>query len=163
MKNAMKSLNSRSSSGYDNIPSVLFTECADVLCTPLTIIFNLCLSTGDYPDLLKFNNIVPIFKQGGERKNIESYRGISIQPVISKLFVRVLKEFLQPHLPRLIVDEQHGFQPNKSTFTNLAVYSDFLSDALENKYEVHSIYTDFRKAFDVVPHNLLLLKMKCYF
>ena len=94
---------------------------------------------------------------------VESYRGISILPIVDKLFESLIKNQMQPHLKRLIVDEQHGFQPKKSCFTNLACYSEFISTALDNKHEVHSIYTDFQRAFDVVPHNLLLHKMKCLF
>ena len=63
----------------------------------------------------------------------------------------------------MISNDQHGFQPNKSTFTNLTAYNDFLSKSLDDKAEVHSIYTDFQKAFDVVPHNYLLLKLERQF
>ena len=51
--------------------------------------------------------------------------------------------------------------------TNLACYSytEFLSECLDKKSEVHGIYTDFQRAFefDVVSYDLLLLKIENYF
>ena len=160
---AIKRLDPNTSSGFGDIPVKLLTNCADVLCVPLTFIFNMCILNCEYPDALKMSNIVPVFKGKGNKICIEGYRGISILPIIDKLFESLIKDQLQPHLKRLIVDEQHGFQPKKSCFTNLACYSEFISSALDDKHEVHAIYTDFQRAFDVVPHNLLLYKMKCLF
>ena len=53
--------------------------------------------------------------------------------------------------------------PCRSTTTNLAVYSEIITKCLDNKSQLHSIYTDFSRAFDVVPHNLLLTKMERQF
>ena len=47
--------------------------------------------------------------------------------------------------------------------SNLICYNDFISKQLEDKNQVHSVNTDFRKAFDVVPHGLLLEKIYCQF
>lgn len=163
MKETLENLSHSTSSGYDGIPATFLIKCADQLSFPLTSIFNMCIERGEYPDLLKFNNIVPIYKNKGKKNFIDSYRGISIQPILAKVFESIINKRLQCHIKHLISDDQHGFQPNKSTFTNLTVYTDFLSKSLDDKAEVHSIYTDFQKAFDVVPHKLLLLKLQRQF
>ena len=162
MLETLRALNPHSSSGFSNIPAIILNKCAEQLSYPLCAIFNLSISRGEYPNLLKCNNVIPIFKDG-VKKNVESYRGISIQPIVGKVFESLINKRLRPHLKRLLIDEQHGFQPQKSTFSNLACYTDYISTALNEKCEVHSIYTDFSKAFDVVPHNLLLLKMSSKF
>ena len=131
MKKKLHAVNKHSSCGYDNIPAMFISKCAEQLCYPLTVIFNLCILHGEYPSLLKHNNVIPICKPSKEKAFIESYRGISIQPVIAKVFESLIKDQLQPHIKRLIVDEQHGFQPKKSTFTNLACYNEFLTKAVE--------------------------------
>ena len=123
----------------------------------------MCISTGKYPDLLKRSNITPIYKQKGSKSDIKNYRGISIEPIISKLFQSIIKDHLILHIDKLICDEQHGFLPGRSTASNLVCYNDYISKQLENKSQVHSVYTDFRKAFDVVPHGLLLEKIYCHF
>ena len=144
MKETLINLSSTTSSGYDGIPATFLIKCADQLSYPLTTIFNLCIERGEFPDLLKYNNIVPIYKNKGKKNHMDSYRGISIQPIIAKVFESLINKRLQWHLKHLISDDQHGFQPNKSTFTNLTAYTDFLSKSLDDKAEVHSIYTDFQ-------------------
>ena len=67
------------------------------------------------------------------------------------------------HLQPLICDEQHDFLSCRSTNTNLACYSELVIYCLEHKNEVHSIYTDFQKAFDFVSFDILLLKMQGQF
>ena len=99
----------------------------------------------------------------GYKSNVESYRPISIQPVVSKLFERIVNDALRHHLKLLICDEQHGFFPTKSTTTNLLVYKDYITMALDDNIQIHSVYTDFHKAFDCVPHDLLLYKMSNMF
>lgn len=65
-----------------------------------------------------------------------------------------------PHLSPFLHQLQHGFQPGKSTETQLLeVYHDIL-DKLANGQEVDVIHLDLSKAFDKVPHRLLLSKLQ---
>ena len=65
-------------------------------------------------------------------------------------------------LPDIISDKQHGFMSNRSTITNLAIYTNYIYSCFENKSQVDSIYLDFKKAFDLVDHDILIFKLKYY-
>jgi len=41
----------------------------------------------------------------------------------------------------------------------LLSYKDFISSVFDDGLQIHSVYTNFQKAFDTVSHELLLLKM----
>ena len=61
---------------------------------PLGVLFLSFLEEGVYPDDWKKSNIVPIHKK--ERKNlIKNYRPISLLPVFSKVFERIIFNFVQ--------------------------------------------------------------------
>ena len=60
----------------------------------------------------------------------------------------------------MLNDHQFGFRPRKSTEGNLLTHIDYLSNALENRHQVDTIYTDFSKAFDRVSHDILLNKLR---
>ena len=55
---------------------------------------------------------------------------------------------------------QHGFLPGKSTITNLLLFTSDIFANFHSMLQTDVIYTDFSKAFDVVNHRLLLLKLK---
>ena len=50
--------------------------------------------------------------------------------------------------------------PGRYTTSNLVSYVSDIAEGLDKQKEVHAIYTDFRKAFDVVKHNILLNKIE---
>ena len=54
---------------------------------------------------------------------------------------------------------QHGCMKNKSCLTNLLETFDSIIDLLEGA-PVDIFYFDFKKAFDRVPHNRLIYKLK---
>ena len=62
----------------------------------------------------------------------------------------------------IINENQFGFQQGKGTLEALAKFSTFLLKNLDKSKFVLSIFIDFSKAFDVVPHNLLLAKLQHY-
>ena len=163
IKKKILEMNPHTCSGHDKLSITVLIKCADILCIPLSMLFNMCVLQGVYPNILKRSNVTPIFKQKGTKDVVDNYRGISIEPVISKLFQSIIKDHLSLHVQKLICNEQHGFLPGKSTVSNLICYSDFISKALDNKTQVHSIYTDYSKAFDIVPHGLLMNKLYCQF
>ena len=66
------------------------------------------------------------------------------------------------NINNVICPEQHGFVPNRSTSTNLAVYHSFVSSALDGGQQVDTVYTDYRKAFDTVDHSVLLRKLSLW-
>ena len=60
----LKNLRPNVSNGTDNVSSIFLSHCANELCVPLAKLFNFSLSKGVYPDALKSNNVIPIFKKG---------------------------------------------------------------------------------------------------
>jgi Reverse transcriptase (RNA-dependent DNA polymerase) len=153
------SLNSNKSSGGDPIPVNILKLIVNEISTPLCTLFNKILSTGEYPLHWKNANVTPVHKKGN-KSSISNYRPISILPVFSKLFDSFIYESLFDEIKYFLPESQHGFLPKKSTVTNLTEYSHHLVNNIKLKSQTDSIYLDFAKAFDRVPHNLLIKKLK---
>lgn len=154
----LRKLDASKGSGIDNIPPIFLKHTAYSLLEPIHYIFNRCLSEGVFPSIWKSARIVPVHK-GGSKNDVENYRPISILPAISKVFESVVHKLIYPSLHTKIIEQQHGFVQNRSTTTNLLIYTSYLFEALDANKQTDSIYTDFRKAFDRVDHKILLYKL----
>ena len=66
VKNVLKSLPSKNSTGTDNISYRLLKEAGPGVVGPLTTLFNVSLRKGEVPEEWKFAMVSPIFK-GGNR------------------------------------------------------------------------------------------------
>ena len=75
--------------------------------------------------------------------------------ILEKLVYDKIINFIRP---RLTV-QQHGFLKNKSRLSQLLLSFNHIYNYLDKSIPVDVIYLDFRKAFDSVPHNELLLKL----
>ncbi|XP_047989455.1 uncharacterized protein LOC125228811 [Leguminivora glycinivorella] len=144
--------------GPDDIPPIFLKNTVKTITAPLTILFNKCLSEGVFPSIWKTANIIPVHK-GGSKNNVENYRPISILSTLSKVFEKLVHKLIYPNLHNQIIPYQHGFVRNRSTTTNLLIYTSYLFESIDNNTQVDSVYTDFRKAFDRVDHQLLLEKI----
>jgi hypothetical protein len=60
-----------------------------------------------------------------------------------------------------IPQAQHGFMQKRSTVSNLACFSNFVTDHMDKGIQVDVVYTDFKKAFDRVDHVMFLHKLLC--
>lgn len=63
-------------------------------------------------------------------------------------------------LNHIIIDEQHGFRPGKSTITSSVVFTTYLLNSIEKGGQVDVVFTDFKNAFDTVGHGLLLSELE---
>ena len=70
-----------------------------------------------------------------------------------------MEHLLDQHL---ISDKQYGFVKNRSTVTQLLYYLDKCCESTSEGKVIDSIYFDFAKAFDTVPHRRLCKKLSAY-
>ena len=149
--------------GLDGIgPRVLKSVCA-VLSESLALLINKSIATGCFPDQLKLAKVFPIYK-GGSKSDPNNYRPISILPTISKIFERHINSHLTAYLNKysLIHESQSGFRRKHSCQTALVKLIDKWMECIDKGDMIGSIFIDFRKAFDLVDHNILIKKLSAY-
>jgi Reverse transcriptase (RNA-dependent DNA polymerase) len=151
-------LKSISSSGPDFIPDFILKGCESCLLNPLKFIFNLILKSSVFPDRWKCTKVTPVYKKG-DKSCIKNYRPVALLSSPAKLFEIIVQRHIYFHSKQLLVEQQHGFRPFRSTITNLLCFSNFVSNHLDAGVQVDVIYTDFEKAFDRVNHKILLSKL----
>ena len=159
----IKAMKDNKSPGVDGIPPKLLMETVDQISIPLARVFNLSLKEGVVPFEWKEANIIPLFKKGSRNKS-ENYRPVSLTSVICKLLERLIKDhmvdFLVKH--KLLNSSQHGFLKARSCLTNMLCFLEEITKWIDVGSPVDIIYLDFQKAFDKVPHQRLLLKLKAH-
>ena len=62
----------------------------------------------------------------------------------------------------LILDSQHGFRKGRSCMTNLLLFLDKVTAAVDRGEGVDVVFLGLAKAFDKVPHQRLLTKIKAH-
>ena len=118
---------------------------------------------GVVPKMMKMANVVPLFKTG-DRSCTNNYRPVSLTPIIAKIFEKLINDKMIAHLnhQNVIHPAQHGFLKDHSTNTNLIHFWNDVTKLADKKKEVSIVYTDLKKAFDSVPHDLLIYKLDNY-
>ena len=157
----IKKMKDNQSPGVDGIPPKQRKEIVEQISTPLAKLFNLSLEEGIVPSEWKEANITPLFKKGSRNKP-ENYRPLSLTSVVCKLLETLIidhmVEFLVKH--KLINTSQHGFLKARSCLTNLLCFLEEITKWVDDGSPVDVVDLDFQKAFDKVPHQRLLLKLK---
>ncbi|GFT78441.1 putative RNA-directed DNA polymerase from transposon BS [Trichonephila clavipes] len=79
--------------------------------------------------------VIPILKPDKNSALAESYRSISLLPVLSKLAEKVILARLNDHLERenILIPEQHGFRPRLSTSHQLLRVVEFIKEGNNKK------------------------------
>ncbi len=154
-------LKANKAAGVDELESSYIKGCMEGLARPLKIIFEKSITDGQIPREWKEANVAALFKQGS-RKNPANYRPVSLTSQVGKVFEKIIKKELVSYLEGngLICETQHGFRKNRSCLTNLLDFFEEVAGEVDSGEPVDVLYFDFRKAFDRVPHERLLLKLK---
>ena len=135
----------------------------DYISSPLTHIFNLCISEGIFPQKMKNSIIKPIYKNKNQYEPC-NYRPISILCQISKIFEKIIHQrftsFFQKNL--IISNTQYGYtKKHNTTHAILDLYNHILINKEQNK-SINTLFLDLSKAFDTLDHNILIDKLYKY-
>ena len=156
-------ISSNKASGYDGLSVRVLKKIAPVFANPLRKLLYLSISTNSFPNHWKKAKVIPLHK-GGARNDINNYRPISVLPVLSKILERHVSSSLFVFLRdnNLLYELQSVFRSGHSTETALIRLTDPILKNMDDDEVTGLVFIDFRKAFDVIDHELLLKKLSIY-
>ena len=159
----IKGISPHKAAGIDKISARFLRIAAPILAPSIARLINMSFSTGKFPTRWKTANVTPLFKQGAA-SDPSNYRPISVLPVVSKVIERHMHNSLYAFLMdnNLLYSRQSGFRRMHSTETALIKLIDELLFSLDNNQVCSMVLVDYRKAFDMVDHKLLLRKLELY-
>lgn len=129
----------------------------------LLYLINTSIESSSMPDVFKISSVTPIPKVSSPQCP-DDFRPINNLPVIEKIIESVVHEQLTEYLYEydILCPQQSGFRKFHSTETAiLTVIHDWI-EGIEKKNKIVSVFLDFRKAFETVDRDNLMIKMKKY-
>ena len=145
--------------GHDHLNPCFLRICLPYILSPVCDIMNRAITENTFPTEWKHALVTPLHKSG-PTNDPNNYRPISVLPIFSKVFERHIHNTLNKHLlsNKLIHPNQSGFRANHSCTTSLyKLHTDWLNTKKGEKTMI--VFIDFKKAFDAVPHDILIKKL----
>ena len=156
-----KNLNVKKACGYDSIPPRLLRAGALVLCTSFKPIVNYGIANNVFPSELKCAVVSPIHKKN-DVLDKGNYRPVSVLSSLSKVFESVICDQVQMYLDNVLSEDLSAYRKHYGCENVLFKCLEEWKFALDNNETAACIAMDLSKAFDCLPHGLLLTKMSAY-
>ena len=124
--------------------------------------FNSSINQGTFPTDLKITKTIPVPKNNNN--DLDGFRPISITPVFSKVFEKIVHSRLCNFLSQnnILNPSQFGFQSNLSTSSAISSFLKDLLTCIEAGEHTLGLFEDLKKAFEIVCHTILLDKLERY-
>ena len=113
VEQCLRLLRNDCSTGYDNITAMFIKSVVEYLVSPLTFVINSCIATNNFSDAWKTARISPIPKMT-QPVELKDYRPVSILPVLSKVYEKLVLQQLAVFIERESVYHQYqsGYRRN---------------------------------------------------
>ena len=163
-KAAINKLKANKSPGIDNILKEVIRIRKEAIKGHLVNLFNRILDTGKYPALWSFGLIVPIHKKD-DRSKVENYGGITLLSALGKIFPSIPNTRLYDYMVHKGIFKQRGFKKMHGTVDSIFTLKTLIDKYVKSKQQKHqnllfSCFVDFRKAFDCIPRQKLVDKLR---
>lgn len=150
--------------GSDDIPLSFIRMVFPVFGCYLLHLVNTILTASVFPEAWKSAIINPIPK----KKNVSSFaeiRSVSILPGLSKVMEVIIKMQIYEKVPvdNLLFERQSGFRKHCNTTTAVLDVTERIRKGMDERKCTFLFLFDLTRAFDMIDHNLLLLKLRSQF
>ena len=152
----------KKATGVDKITTKVVKLSTNILSEPLTKTINDSLTMGNFPDATKIAAVSPIDKGTDNKNSISNFRTVRVLSVFSKIFEAVIKNQLVLYLENIFSPFLSAYRENYSTQHVLIRLVEEWKKHLDNNEVVGGVLIDLSKAFDCIPHDLLIAKLSAY-
>ena len=163
MTNEINNLDCKKAGTFMNIPVKRLKEVVDIVAPTLSQIWKIEIVQGrKFAGQLKLGDITPLHKK---LENIlkENYRPVSLLPVVSKLFERIMQKQMKTFIERFLSPFLCGYRKGYNTQYALLAMIEKWKKSLDQKGGyAGAILMDLSKAFDTINHELLIAKLEAY-
>jgi exonuclease III len=158
---SIRSLKRGKAAGLDGLSAEHLLNCHPAINSLLYRLFNLMIKSNYVPGGFGLSYTIPLPKSSvscfSKSLSTDDFRGISISPIVSKVFEKCILERYERFLETS--DSQFGFK--RGLGCNHAIYSvvNIVSNFVRNSSNVNLCALDLSKAFDRMSHHGLFIKM----
>ena len=154
-------LNAKKANTFQNIPPKHLKQVSDV-CGPFLLnLINDSIKKQEFPDKLKCADVTPVFKKG-DNTSVENYRPVSVLPVVSKIYERIMQKQINLHIEQYLSPYLCGYRKRYSTQYALVSLIERWKKILDSNGYAGAVLMDLSKAFDTLNHELLIAKLHAY-
>jgi hypothetical protein len=161
LKSHLYKQNSKKATGPDMLPAKLLKIGSNILCYPVCYLLNVCITKGIFPKMLKYADVSPIYKKGNTME-VGNNRPVSVLPSMSKVFGKEIINQRSPYFDHLFNPCVSGYRRGYSCETVLIKMVENIKCSLDQGKIVCGVLVDLSRAFDCVPHKLLIAKFRAY-
>ena len=123
---------------------------------------NNSLTSSKFPDLAKVATVIPIDKKTDDKYGISSFRPVSLLNCFSKVYENIIKFRLTNSMYNNISPFISAYRKNYNMQHVMIRLLEEWRENLDKNYVVGGVLMDLSKAFDCIPHDLLLAKLAAY-
>ena len=157
----IRNLDAKKATGPDKIPVKVVKMSAYTIDKHLTKVINNDFLRNSFSGSAKIAPVRPIFKKG-ERTEIGIYRPVSILNCFPKSYERFLHNQIASFSNEFLSDFISACRKGYSTNHVLISLIENWKTTLDKNLFTGAVLMDLSRAFDCIPHNLLIAKLHAY-